>query len=471
MRVGGLPKNSGRLILNLQFRLILVCCSLLCLNFLFHDTDKFIILSNSWTVKPVRLVFVFMLDYITDMTGKLSIRDILAGENMFDGTNFPDWEMNLRIVLGHEKVLYTIEKPIGPEPPQTDADKWKLWKTHQDDNFTAQSVMLASMIPKFRRENKGHDPYEMMAKLRDLHTSNLQVERYEIHKKLFRSRMVEGMSVEKHVTDMIAYIDRLATLDMAIEAEMSIDLILQSLPDSWGSFVMNYNMLNKEKTLGELMAMLKEAEPELSKGKRREAHVMHMPKKGKGKSRKYPKPSGGVKKVKAQSSSGKTRDKSQDVCLFCGKRGHWKRDCRAYKAELKDKKAGKAPASGMFVIEINMSISSSKSWIFDTGCGTHICTDVQDLQISRRLTSGEIDLCVGNGSRVAVLAVGTYVLSLPSGHVLTLPDCYHVPSLTSLTLPDLLGLIHSDVCGPMSTQARGGYDYFVTFTDDKSRYD
>ncbi|VFQ79348.1 unnamed protein product [Cuscuta campestris] len=30
---------------------------------------------------------------------------------------------------------------------------------------------------------------------------------------------------------------------------------------------------------------------------------------------------------------------------------------------------------------------------------------------------------------------------------------------------DLLGLIHSDVCGPISTVARGGYSYFVTFTD------
>ena len=35
---------------------------------------------------------------------------------------------------------------------------------------------------------------------------------------------------------------------------------------------------------------------------------------------------------------------------------------------------------------------------------------------------------------------------------------------------DLLEIIHSDVCGPMSTQARGGYLYFVTFTDDLSRY-
>ena len=35
---------------------------------------------------------------------------------------------------------------------------------------------------------------------------------------------------------------------------------------------------------------------------------------------------------------------------------------------------------------------------------------------------------------------------------------------------ELLGLIHSDVCGPMSSTARGGYQYFVTFTDDCSRY-
>ena len=35
---------------------------------------------------------------------------------------------------------------------------------------------------------------------------------------------------------------------------------------------------------------------------------------------------------------------------------------------------------------------------------------------------------------------------------------------------DLLGLIHFDVCGPLSVQARGGYSYFVTFTDDLSRY-
>ena len=35
---------------------------------------------------------------------------------------------------------------------------------------------------------------------------------------------------------------------------------------------------------------------------------------------------------------------------------------------------------------------------------------------------------------------------------------------------ETLELIHSDVCGPMSTHARGGFLYFVTFIDDYSRY-
>jgi hypothetical protein len=35
---------------------------------------------------------------------------------------------------------------------------------------------------------------------------------------------------------------------------------------------------------------------------------------------------------------------------------------------------------------------------------------------------------------------------------------------------DLLGLVHTDVCGTMNSIARGGFQYFVTFIDDFSRY-
>ena len=34
----------------------------------------------------------------------------------------------------------------------------------------------------------------------------------------------------------------------------------------------------------------------------------------------------------------------------------------------------------------------------------------------------------------------------------------------------MLEIIHADVCGPMSADACGGYRYFLTFTDELSRY-
>jgi hypothetical protein len=35
---------------------------------------------------------------------------------------------------------------------------------------------------------------------------------------------------------------------------------------------------------------------------------------------------------------------------------------------------------------------------------------------------------------------------------------------------DLLRLIHTDVCGPMSFVAKCGFQHFITFTDDFSGY-
>jgi len=84
--------------------------------------------------------------------------------------------------------------------------------------------------------------------------------------------------------------------------------------------------------------------------------------------------------------------------------------------------------SGIFVIEINMSTSTS--WVLDTGCGSHICTDVQGVRTSRALAKEEVDLRVGNGAKIAALAVGTYVLALPSALLIQLENCYYVPAIS-----------------------------------------
>ena len=60
--------------------------------------------------------------------------------------------------------------------------------------------------------------------------------------------------------------------------------------------------------------------------------------------------------------------------------------------------------SSMFVIEVN-TVYNSNQWVLDTGCSSHICTNVQGLRDSRQLNKGESDLQVGNRARVVALAL------------------------------------------------------------------
>jgi hypothetical protein len=53
---------------------------------------------------------------------------------------------------------------------------------------------------------------------------------------------------------------RLDTLGVPISQELGTDLILASLPPNNGSFVMNYNMNEMDKSMGELFTMLKTVE-------------------------------------------------------------------------------------------------------------------------------------------------------------------------------------------------------------------
>ena len=64
---------------------------------------------------------------------------------------------------------------------------------------------------------------------------------------------------------MFGYNNHLIQLGVNLPDDSVIDRILQSLPPSCKSFVMNYNMQGMNKTTPELFAMLKAAEVEIKK--------------------------------------------------------------------------------------------------------------------------------------------------------------------------------------------------------------
>ena len=64
---------------------------------------------------------------------------------------------------------------------------------------------------------------------------------------------------------MSGYHNHLTQLGVNIPDDSAIVSVLQSLPPSYKSFVMNYNMQGMDKTIPELFAMLKAAEVEIKK--------------------------------------------------------------------------------------------------------------------------------------------------------------------------------------------------------------
>ena len=54
---------------------------------------------------------------------------------------------------------------------------------------------------------------------------------------------------------------------------------------------------------------------------------------------------------------------------------------------------------------------------------------MKGLKRSRQLKKGKVDLQVGNGAKVAALAVGSYEHTFPSGLLLVLDNCHYVPTM------------------------------------------
>ncbi|KAG8498488.1 hypothetical protein CXB51_005003 [Gossypium anomalum] len=394
-------------------------------------------------------------------TNTLLLRSVLAKDKL-NGLNFLDWFRNLRIVLKQEQKLYVIEKPLPDEPPAnaSRADK-DAYKKHLDEMVDVGCLMLATMNPELQKQ------HDMIEHLKELYQGQARQERFDISKALFQCKLAEGSPVGPHVLKMIGYIESLSKLGFPLIQELATDVILQSLSDSYSQFILNFNMNEIDKTLPQLLSMLRTAESNMKKVGPKPI-LMVRNNKGKGKAKVPTKPKG---KGKPNLGKGKATLKpkcgvsKEGNCFHCGVTGHWKRNCPVYLKEIKKAKASRTSALGIYVIDINLSTTTS--WVLDTGCGSHICTSVQGLQRSRTLARGDVDLRVGNGARVAASAMGTYTLSFPSG----LGKMTKSPFTgKSERASDLLGLIHSDVCGPINTQAKGGFHYFITFTEDFSRY-
>ncbi|GKA45921.1 retrotransposon protein, putative, ty1-copia subclass [Tanacetum coccineum] len=242
-----------------------------------------------------------------------------------------------------------------------------VWNAVYDAHNQVAGLKLGSMTSELHRQFENSSPYEMLQELKSMFEKQAGVERFDlIHTFLLANKKRENYNFAR--------------------------------------FVKNYNMHNMGKTIGELHALLIEYEKGKGKGK------------GKGKDKRY------IHKPKNPKPYAKEHLAKDDACHHYKEVGLCKRKCPAYLAELikKKKQVGTASSSGIFTIELFSF--PNKSWVYDIGCGTHICNTKQGLRGERKLKQGALYLCVGNGVRAQVEAIESDDLVLPNGLVICLDN-------------------------------------------------
>ncbi|KAL0361396.1 UNVERIFIED_CONTAM: Transposon Ty2-B Gag-Pol polyprotein [Sesamum radiatum] len=295
--------------------------------------------------------------------------------------------------------------------------------------------------------------------------------------------MTEGSSVHSHGVKMLSLVEKLEDLKVRLNNNTYIDVILQSLLPSYDLFIVNYNMNGLEKSTHELINMLVQYEATIHKSEQAVLVGEALSYKAKGK---------GARRWKRKKGKGTA------ITAIASTRG-------APPAAPKSKGKGKVGGS-----------SSQRQMMPASNPGMFV---VEVLQRSRRLSKDERILRLGDEKVVAAEAVGSLRLVVSNLTRIDLKDVYFVPSMIwharldhiskdrirrlvdsksleidnldhlptcksclkgkmtkkpfvrqSTIVDGLLDLVHTDVCGPLSIPARGGFSYFITFTDDHSRY-
>ncbi|GKC26478.1 retrotransposon protein, putative, ty1-copia subclass [Tanacetum coccineum] len=237
-----------------------------------------------------------------------------------------------------------------------------------------------------------------------------------------------------------------------------------------------------------------------------------------------------IPKPKTPKPSAKEHPAKDDTCHHCKEVGHWKRNCPVYLAELltKKKQVGSASSSGfrearklkqgalyLYVGNgVRAQVEAIGSYDLVLPNGLVICLDnfsKNNVFYFNAIPSNgiyEIDMhdLVPNVNSIYNVSTkrakhnldSTYLWHCRLAHISkkrieklqqegllkstddeSFDQCVSCLSgkMTRKSFPhrperatDLLGIIHTDVCGPLRHVSRQGASYFITFTDDYSRY-
>ena len=183
--------------------------------------------------------------------------------------------------------------------------------------------------------------------------------------------MHEGQTICEHCMTVIKDIEEHGKLGLDMQKELQKNLIFQSLTSSYSQFIINFYMNKLDCTIFKMVNMLVTTKGTLksSRGTVLAVEYIFFKRKSIGK-----KKTKSTKKQKKENKSRKKASKKAEAkgkCFHYDTEGHWRRNYPLYLESLKTKKSNK-PSEGMLVIESNLMIKSTSSWVLDSGSSVHI---------------------------------------------------------------------------------------------------
>ncbi|GJS21144.1 retrotransposon protein, putative, ty1-copia subclass [Tanacetum coccineum] len=124
-----------------------------------------------------------------------AFRSMFEREQLF-GNNFNDWFRQLKLVLRVEKKMYVIEKPL-PAAPAADSEAQVLsqWNAVDDAYNEVACLILSSMTPELHRQFENSSPYDMIKELKAMFEKQVGVERFDLIQTFHACKQEEGKLV------------------------------------------------------------------------------------------------------------------------------------------------------------------------------------------------------------------------------------------------------------------------------------
>ena len=80
-----------------------------------------------------------------------------------NGSNFTNWDLNLRILLKDAQKTYVLDAPLGAPPADDAPDEEKnVFLTRQEDHSLVHCGILYGLDPKLRKHFENNATYDTM---------------------------------------------------------------------------------------------------------------------------------------------------------------------------------------------------------------------------------------------------------------------------------------------------------------------